>query len=305
MRYGIMVCAAALVMTLGGCGVMGHHNDVLVFGTSTKLAVDVSAPVQNASVPEFTVGYKRQEGVWMPLKANTAADPAVLTDEQYKQAMAICMARRSQMHDPVGNKPEDKALCDGQVLSTQMYVARSEGVDSKIGGSKQETDTYSVFASFGGRGALSGTSASGAMAQFFATGIAAQRLGANPGLAAALNANGATAVAEVAKAESDRAKADAVIAASALAAFGVETNAFTAIDTYWKTNDCADPATKNADFLAVLDQAGKEPGVGTWFTNGVIRRATSKAMALAILKTGDAQVIVAFDKALAAKCPRT
>lgn len=46
------------------------HNDVLIFGTNTKVALDVSSDVANANAPSVTLGYKRQEIAWIPLRAN-------------------------------------------------------------------------------------------------------------------------------------------------------------------------------------------------------------------------------------------
>jgi hypothetical protein len=46
------------------------HNDVLIFGTNTKVAFDISADPANAGTPSFTLGYKRQELALVPLKAN-------------------------------------------------------------------------------------------------------------------------------------------------------------------------------------------------------------------------------------------
>ena len=46
------------------------HNDVLIFGTNTKVAFDVSSDPANAGTPSLTLGYKRQEIAWVPLKAN-------------------------------------------------------------------------------------------------------------------------------------------------------------------------------------------------------------------------------------------
>lgn len=46
------------------------HNDVVIFATSTKVALDVSPSATSGGVPSFTLGYKRDEGVWMPLVMN-------------------------------------------------------------------------------------------------------------------------------------------------------------------------------------------------------------------------------------------
>ncbi len=46
------------------------HNDVLIFGTNTKVAFDVSSDPTNAGIPSLTLGYKRQEVALVPLMAN-------------------------------------------------------------------------------------------------------------------------------------------------------------------------------------------------------------------------------------------
>jgi len=56
------------VLFLGlGCATPKHTN-TLIFGTNTKFALDVS--VDPTGSPSVTVGYRRQEMVWMPLLAN-------------------------------------------------------------------------------------------------------------------------------------------------------------------------------------------------------------------------------------------
>lgn len=60
---------AAIPVFVGGCANM-PHNDVLIFGTNTKVAFDVSADPANAGSPNFTLGYKRQEIALVPLRAN-------------------------------------------------------------------------------------------------------------------------------------------------------------------------------------------------------------------------------------------
>ena len=113
------------------------HNDVLVFGTNTKVAFDVSADPANAGTPSFTLGYKRQELALVPLRANGTlinpdGDPEITTK---------------------GSK----------------YLGKYN---------KDTQDAYSVFGSFGAKFG-SGTENTAALSQFFATGIAAQRLGNN------------------------------------------------------------------------------------------------------------------------------
>jgi len=57
---------------LTACATKKPHNDVMIFGTSTNIGIDVGAAVQNAGIPAFKVGYNRHEAVWMPLKPNYA-----------------------------------------------------------------------------------------------------------------------------------------------------------------------------------------------------------------------------------------
>lgn len=290
MRHGLMACVAG--WALSACVLDNPHNDVLVFGTTTKVAVDVSAPVQNGAIPEFTIGYKRNEGVWMPLKANTAADESLADLEPFKGKIAACEARAKADYDarpvgggrPVGGTPLPKPpfdlvaareRCLAKLLPPEKYLAHSSGIDSQKGGTTEETDTYSVFASFGGRGNLGFGSTAGALAQFFATGIAAQRLGANPGLAAALNAGGADAAkaqaeAEKAQAETEKEKVRSAraVALGELGAASVD-EARAALETEWSNSGCPAPGgnddEKYTAIAKVAADAEKAAGQGQTF----------------------------------------
>ena len=46
------------------------HNNVLIFGTDTKVALDISSSPTAGGAPQITLGYKRSEAVWMPLAVN-------------------------------------------------------------------------------------------------------------------------------------------------------------------------------------------------------------------------------------------
>lgn len=184
-----------LLLFLGGCALhrdKNPHNNVLVFGTTTKFALDVAAPVQNASIPEFTLGYKRLEAVWMPLKPNNEINSSKKNEiSKLIGNLNECM---SGLSDIGLDKSQLANFCLTSILPADKYVSISSGVDSQKGGSSIEIDTYSVFASLGAKGALSFSNASGNLAQFFATGVAAQRLGANPAVGFALNAEAPEAV---------------------------------------------------------------------------------------------------------------
>lgn len=166
---------------LSGCSSTPEHTNVMVFGTNTKFGIDASINPAGGT-PDFTVGYKRQEVVWMPLLAN-------VTKELPSQAADGNTAQNGQ--PTPGGTP---SMCGDNC----MYVGKA----------KDETDTYSVLASFGtefgGRAAGSGqqgtsASGSGGLAQFFATGIAARNL-ATTGGARLVSIQGADTE-ELAKAE--------------------------------------------------------------------------------------------------------
>ena len=74
-----------LLALLLGCSSTPQHTNVLIFGTNTKVALNVSQdPTSGVGV---TLGYKRQEAVWMPLLPNqvnaagTGLQPAPCTAE--------------------------------------------------------------------------------------------------------------------------------------------------------------------------------------------------------------------------------
>jgi len=184
-QRGIALGAALL---LSGCSV--PHNDVLIFGTNTKFAVDVSASAATGGVPELTVGYKRQEAVWMPLVVN-AQDSAVVSQlaTSLQTSFNQCMANAGA--DASAQEACRRGLADGL-----KYVGTSGGsgaldISTRSGsGTLDDRDAYSVFASFGARfgaeGGANTAEAQGGIAQFFATGVAAQRLGANARIGDAL-----------------------------------------------------------------------------------------------------------------------
>ena len=160
-RNLINITGAFTILALGACSSI-PHNDVLIFGTETTLALDVGTSATNGGTPQITVGYKRDEAVWMPLLANG----------------------RSTTNKPSADK---------------LYQGAGENATNK--------DAYSVFASFGAQLEGQTSSAKVGLAQFFATGIAAQKLASNPASVLALTvkspeqgAADANAVAQVATA---------------------------------------------------------------------------------------------------------
>lgn len=159
----------AVAHGLAGCGAMPAHSNTLVFGTTTKVAVDVSQEPTGAL--GVTIGYKRNEAVWMPLIANV----------------------------PAG---------DGK---TQPAACTTEACTKLVGDADVDTYSVLATFSGDMGGAAKTAEASGSVTQFFATGLAArtlaQRGGAalvNTAAAAPLDADVAAAARDIQAAKSDR-----------------------------------------------------------------------------------------------------
>ncbi|OYU75986.1 MAG: hypothetical protein CFE32_12135 [Alphaproteobacteria bacterium PA3] len=148
-RYGIILIASSFLAS--GCTQTVRHTNTLLFATNSQIALSVGT---NATTqPEIAVGYKRQEVVIMPLVAN---------------------------YVPNSNRPKEYVPCgspSGPPASNCFIVGKN--------GTSGAQDSYSVLASFGAKfgGKSSGTTpeASVGIAQYFATGVAAQLLAATGG----------------------------------------------------------------------------------------------------------------------------
>jgi hypothetical protein len=139
-RLTRLILIGAMVCVLSACGAAEHTN-TLLFGTNTKVALDISVN-PTGGTPDVTLGYKRQEAVWMPLLANQGSSSA---------------------RTPIVCNPASDCIFK----------------------SREGQDTYSVLASFGAdfssQGGNDSGQAAGGLAQFFATGLAAQKLAAQGG----------------------------------------------------------------------------------------------------------------------------
>lgn len=149
------------VAILAGCGTAPQHSNTLIFGTDTKVAFDVSTSVVDAGIPSITLGYKRREAVWMPLLAN----------QKMGKDAEPC---KNSEGDAGGKKKESIEGC--------LFKGKAGEAE----------DTYSVLASFGaefnGSADNAGVRSESGLAQYFATGLAAQKL-AEKGGAQIVNAN--------------------------------------------------------------------------------------------------------------------
>ncbi|MEK9660513.1 MAG: hypothetical protein VW644_02055 [Alphaproteobacteria bacterium] len=168
-----LILCLAMVGMLAGCGTAG--NQVLVFASDTKVALDVSA--DPTGQPSFTLGFKRREAVWLPLASgrpqthqcsiNAGQLACVPTDDPTLATHECVPAEQaSQANTTIGGK---HMLClPGGAAS--KFVARN--------GANQE-DAYSVMASFG----LESNSSGAKIAQYLATGHAARALATSGGAA--------------------------------------------------------------------------------------------------------------------------
>ncbi len=166
------LAALTLVATLpglAGCMQAIRHSNTMVFATTTSLGIKAGASA--GETPAINVGYDRQEAVLMPLLANTKEKP------ESANKLTPCGI------DQVGLELGEAA----ELLHPCKFVATETTTTSLAGGERTVTyqDSYSVLASFGARGG--GGTGSGAaegtisLAQYFATGLAAQKLAENGG----------------------------------------------------------------------------------------------------------------------------
>ncbi|KQZ61445.1 hypothetical protein ASD67_19680 [Sphingopyxis sp. Root1497] len=249
------------------------HNDVLVFATQTKFGIDISAPLNSATLPQINVGYNRSEAVWMPLRPNGTKGGSQTDAEQ--DLLAKLNACDQRMLSIIDDNKNRQAFCLSATLPAGKYVSMASGVQTDVGGTELEIDTYSVFASFGARGGVSGSQANGGLAQIFATGIAAQRLASNPQVGQALNTQAPAAV--KASADADRAAetTEQMRLAQAFVApqLSREAELMAQIDTVWT---CGDPATdklKYTNIISAVTDGGDKGAMALEKTKTGARRA--------------------------------
>ena len=179
----LMLAAGALA--LGGCVQATRHSNTMYFGTNTTFGIKAGATT--GEVPEVVVGYDRQEAVVMPLLANTSEVGREMTDTRNR--LTPCDVTR----------PLEVSGATYAVHPCSFVAFRDKAQDS-----------YSVIASFGadfGGRASTDVEVSGGLAQYFATGMAAQILAAKGGAALVSTGKGAQ--------ESARTSAEEAIAAIA------------------------------------------------------------------------------------------
>ena len=143
---GGLIALSLAGLALSGCAT---DNNTLIFGTSTNIGLDVSAAPNQGGAPQLTLGYKRAEGVWMPLREI----PATTT--------------------PPSDNP------------TAMYQSQNDGPDGVV--RKDAYSVFaSIGAKFNGSAKTTEAQAGAGLAQFFATGAAAVNVSQNEALVTVL-----------------------------------------------------------------------------------------------------------------------
>lgn len=153
-RLYLSFTALTLAMLLPGCVQATRHSNTMLFGTNTKFGLSVGTTPAN--IPEINVGYSRQEAVVLPLVANVADNGTVQTPCDMSSGGVGAEKSKFAVHP------------------CSLVAVKAEALDS-----------YSVLASFGadfdGSANADGSKAKGGLAQYFATGMAAQLLAFNGG----------------------------------------------------------------------------------------------------------------------------
>ena len=218
------LAALAVAPLAAGCMQMTRHSNTMVFGTSTSVALKVG---QNANqVPEVLIGYDRQEAVIMPLLANTRERDG----EQYLLSPCEPLAER-QTEYRGGRTVVTETMQRGDVTGTDaeamIHPCKFVGMRTGDDGELMIQDSYSVLASFGAniQGDAAATKGSVGLAQYFATGVAAQILAATGGAAV-------VAVGQAAE-ESARSPTKAAAAASIVGEVVTPADAGPTFDAAW------------------------------------------------------------------------
>lgn len=164
-RFFKHFAASVALIALGGCVQATRHSNTMVFGTNTSFGLKVGTTA--GQTPEILVGYDRQEAVIMPLVANVKSVNGNLEPCDFSQEVRVNGGGTYAIHP-----------CS--------LVAYRDGAQ----------DSYSVLASFGakfgGKSGGAGVEAQGGLAQYFATGMAAQYLALNGGAAVVATGPAAT-----------------------------------------------------------------------------------------------------------------
>lgn len=161
-RFHRLAGAGLALTALSGCVQATRHSNTMLFGTNTTFGLKAGTATGN--VPEVVVGYDRQEAVIMPLVANVE-----------------------------GKGPGNRLSPCNTAEAVRVNGSADFAVHpcSLVGVNGRAMDSYSVLASFGATFDADSTGAAGGLAQYFATGIAAQILALKGGAALVATGQGA------------------------------------------------------------------------------------------------------------------
>lgn len=188
----IPIVGAAVI--LGGCATAG--NEVLLFGTETKVGISISG--DPAGSPDFTLGYRRREAVWLPVSVGGGGIPTHLCTEGNPHPPLQCTEAEAGKGSHVcvrvtkgGNAKAAglELLCEEAAKVRRLLYVGSDG----SGSSK---DAYSVIANFG---LQTGNAAGTEISQYIATGMAARILAGKGGEKLVRGGNVAPEIREEAK----------------------------------------------------------------------------------------------------------
>ena len=259
-----MLVMGAAVTALSACSQMTKHSNMLVFGTNTSVGVNVGKDASQS--PTIQIGINRQEVALVPLLANTKQSDK----GQWGKELEPC---------PANTKKSDCKNLTSIDLEGCKFVATSTETEYKFNGDgtptvdrtgkqlvstiRHSADSYSTLASFGTRSSGNDQGASVAVAQYFATGIAAQKLAENGGANVVQADSNSGAIAE---AEKEKAKAAQMQAVAKAAEANKEFDAGYAVALYLMGNDGTEKVANKLPELVVI--AGKKAEKDTTATVG-------------------------------------
>lgn len=169
--------ALSLLPLLAGCVQATRHSNTMVFGTNTNVGLKIGTTT--GETPEVLIGYDRKETVIMPLLANTGEK------ENSRNHLSPCEPDKIFEIDKGGQEVLTAGIAALAAQSSEIHPCLFVATKTDSKGKLISRDSYSVLASFGAQ--IEGNAKEGSgqvgLAQYFATGVAAQMLASNGGAA--------------------------------------------------------------------------------------------------------------------------
>ena len=191
----VAVIGMLFVIFLSGCN--ASLDRTLIFGTETKIAI-LDASADPAGRPSLTFGYKRREGVWMPLASGSLAGTGnFICKEKSDNSGLACLsvdAKKGGGNFQCAPSP-DGVTANADTDQGKMFcidlASKQEGHIFQASDGTVKSDAYAVLANFGLSSTLGAGQTNNNITQYFATGLAARAL-AEKGGAAVVNAASVT-----------------------------------------------------------------------------------------------------------------